>query len=191
MIVEEKGNVLDEDEEKLLNQMILEYEHIIKIILSKYKIHMKDYDDALQEGRLGIVKAVNAFKEGKGANITSFISLCIERQILSFLRNDNRKKNQVLKYSYSLDAEQGESELYKNLSSKNEIEGLVLNKLYFEDVYLNAKGKMNQIEALVFKQYVEGYTIAELSEEYQIPKKQVYVIIAKAKKKIDEVMNME
>ncbi len=178
-----------EMEEKTINQALIEYEYIIKIIISKYKILPRDYDDALQEGRLGLLKAINAYEDNKGANFTSFASLCIDRQILSFLRNQGRKKNKIHQYSYSLDAYPTEIEISKLSHLQNNVESYILTKIHYEHVYKKVLLKMSNLEKKVYHYYLTGYTISELSEEYQIPKKQVYVIIAKAKKKIEQKLN--
>jgi len=173
-------------DEKLINQTIIEYEYIIKIIISKYKIMPKDYDDAFQEGRLGLLKAIQAYQDNKGANFTSFASLCIDRQILSFLRNQGRKKNKIHQYSYSLDSYHTELEISKLSHKKNNVEEYLFTKMHYEHVYYKALVQMSGLEKNIYRNYVTGYTINELSEAYDIPKKQVYVIIAKAKKKIEQ-----
>ncbi|QVK18029.1 sigma-70 family RNA polymerase sigma factor [Mycoplasmatota bacterium] len=178
-----------QNDEKSINKALIEYEYIIKIILSKYKIIPKDYDDALQEGRLGLLKAIRAFKDNKGANFTSFASLCIDRQILSFLRNQGRKKNKIHQYSYSLDSYYTEVEISKLSHMKNNIEDYIFAKMHYENVYHKALVQMSYLEKNIYRYYITGYTIQELSKEYQIPKKQVYVIIAKAKKKIEQKLN--
>lgn len=181
-------NHIDIDEKKI-NKIIIEHEYVIKIIIAKYRILQKDVDDAMQEGRLGLLKAINAFKENKGANFNSFASLCIERQILSFLRNQNRKKNKINAYCYSYENLNPEYELKNsNKHYKSEIEEYILTKIHYNDVYSNAITRLNILEKTIFKQYIYGYTISELSEKYKIPKKQIYVIIAKAKKKINEIL---
>lgn len=176
-------------EEKTLNQLLDENEYIIKIYLAKYKILPKDYDDALQEGRLGLLKAIHAYKDNRGANFTSFASLCINRQILSFLRNQGRKKNKIHHYSYSLDTYHTEVEISKLSHMNNNIENYIFTKLHYEQVYKRAFKQMNHLEKCVYSHYVTGFSVKELSEQYNIPKKQVYVIIAKAKKKIEQKIN--
>ncbi len=176
-------------DEKSINQAIIQYEYIIKIILSKYNILSKDYDDALQEGRLGLLKAINAFKQNKGANFTSFASLCIDRQILSFLRNQGRKKNKIHQYSYSIDSYHTEVEISKLSNRQNNIENYIFSKMHYENVYQRVFKQINHLEKHVYSHYLTGYSVKELSDEYKIPKKQVYVIIAKVKKKIEQKLN--
>lgn len=181
--------MLQKTDEKLINQLIIEYEYIIKIIISKYKILYNDYDDALQEGRLGLLKAINAYEENKGASFTTFASLCIDRQILTFLRTKNRKKNKIYSYCYSLESYQTLIEIKKTNYIHQNIEEYVLSKVHYEHVFANTLIKMSKLEKDVYSQYVKGYSVSELSEIHNISKKQVYVIIAKVKKRIEQKLN--
>lgn len=171
-----------------INKLLRKYEYLIKIIICKYNIHSKDYDDVLQEGRLGLLKAINAFELNKGANFNSFASLCINRQILSFLRNQGRKKNKILTHSYSLDYKI-EIEKNKRKYYKSDLEDFILLKLQYEQIRSKSISNINEVELGVFDRYITGYSIQELSEQYDIPKKKVYVIVAKVKKRIEESLN--
>ncbi len=170
-----------------VDEILIKYEYIIKIVLSKYNIDRSDYDDAFQEGRIGLYKAINAFKKNKGASFITFASLCINRQILSFLRSQGRNKNKINKYTSSLDY--SEEEIFKLSNRQNNIENYIFTKMYYESVYRNAFLLMNKLEKLIYFHYLFGYTINELSEEYNISKKKIYFIIAKAKKKIEQKLN--
>ncbi len=181
--------MLQVTDEKLLNQLINEYEYIIKIIISKYNIKYNDYDDVLQEGRIGLLKAIDAYDKKKGASFTTFASLCIDRQILSFLRTKNRKKNRINNYCYSIESYQSLIELKNTSYIDQNIEDYVLSKVYYEYIFENTLIKLSEIEKDVYSQYTEGYSVSEISEKHSISKKQVYVIIAKVKKRIEQKLN--
>ena len=53
-----------------------------------------DCDDLIQEGMIGLFRAIREFDEGKESSFASFASLCISRQIYKAIEAQNRKKNQ-------------------------------------------------------------------------------------------------
>ena len=62
-----------------------------------------DCDDLIQEGMIGLFRAIREFDEGKESSFASFASLCISRQIYKAIEAQNRKKNQPLNNYISLD----------------------------------------------------------------------------------------
>jgi RNA polymerase sporulation-specific sigma factor len=177
-------NYIDLNDEKTINKIIVEYEYVIKIYISKFKILSKDYDDAMQEGRIGLLKAIKSYETGKGASFSSFASLCIERQLLSFLRGKNRIKNKILDEYTTIDTVIEYKKYYKS-----DVEDYIITKIHYEDVYSSSIKKMKGIEKQIFKCYINGFSVSEISEEYQISKRSVYKIISDAKKVIEEKLN--
>jgi RNA polymerase sporulation-specific sigma factor len=175
--------------DKRLNQEISKYEYIIRIILTKYSISYNDYDDAFQEGRLALLKAIESFKAEVGVNFTSFASICIKRRILSYLRNQNRKKNRPFRNNYRVDYEDFENRInLTNFRQYNSADSILI-KLHRESIYKNVVSKMKLLEKEIISNFLIGYSVNELSIEYQIPKRKVYKIISNARKEIEKRLN--
>ena len=179
----------DLHDERAINKIIKNYEYIIRIIINKYNIQSKDMDDVLQEGRLGLLKAIEAYDEHKGSKFKSFASLCIERQILTFLRNNNRKKNSINKHCYPIEYYMVGVEGCKNFNSGNSVEEYVLTKLYLNNACVEAYKQMNNLEKNIFSNYIYGYSASELMEMYSLSKKQIYMIVAKCKRILNKMIN--
>ena len=94
----------NEDAEKILYE---KYRPIVEIKVNKYKLLAKrvglDYNDLLQEGMVGLVDAINSYKDNKSSTFKSYANVCIERQILTILSYARRKKHIYLNNSFSLD----------------------------------------------------------------------------------------
>ena len=54
-----------------------------------------DEEDLIQEGMIGLIKAVNTFKSNKNIKLATYASRCIENEILMYLRKNNKKKAEV------------------------------------------------------------------------------------------------
>lgn len=63
-----------------------------------------ELNDLIQEGMIGLSKAINDFKEQKNVKFITFANVCIERQILTFVRDINRQKHKILNDSLSIDS---------------------------------------------------------------------------------------
>ena len=68
-------------------------------------IRNKGYElgDLIQEGMIGLSKALNDFKEQKNVKFSTFASVCVDRQLITFIRNVNRQKHKILNDSLSID----------------------------------------------------------------------------------------
>jgi RNA polymerase sporulation-specific sigma factor len=171
------GNLTDQQK----NHIIEKYLYIVKIYIKKLRIDERDYDDALQIGRIGILKAMNSYREHCGSNFATFVSICVKTSLISYQRNLNRKKHSIMNNRISLDTEFND-DLHKMIPSHTNVEEEVINQIYYSEVYRQASQGLKPLEKDVYKYYVDGYSINEIQEHYDLSKKQVYSMIAKAKR---------
>ena len=91
-----KGN------EKALEVLLNRYKEIINMKVSKYFIIGAEREDIVQEGMIGLYKAVKNFEIEKQNSFKSFANLCIERQLITAIKTSNRQKHIPLNSSVSL-----------------------------------------------------------------------------------------
>lgn len=72
-----------------------------------------DTDDLIQEGMIGLFKAVRDFQTDKEASFATFARVCIDRQIYSAIQNSNRQKHQPLNSYVSLNQEDESSPIWE------------------------------------------------------------------------------
>ena len=89
----------EQAEEELLNR----YKQLVLTKASKYYIEGGDRDDLVQEGMIALVKAVRSYKEDATASFATFAQVCIDRQLVSAVRNAARKKHSPLNNALSID----------------------------------------------------------------------------------------
>ena len=99
-----------------------------------------DTDDLIQEGMIGLFKAVRDFQTDKEASFATFARVCIDRQIYSAIQNSNRQKHQPLNSYVSLNQEDESSPIWE-LSVENP-ESIIIDQETTEvlDLYLKGKG---------------------------------------------------
>lgn len=149
--------------------LINKYKEVARNKSKLYYIAGGDNEDVIQEGMIGIFKAIRDFDSDREASFRTFAELCINRQIINAIKSANRKKHQILNESLSMDTEAaGETEvipLWEKLSSDkdNEPESLMLMKELKE--YFNADGRevLSSFECLVWDEMLKGKDYIEIA----------------------------
>ena len=156
---------------------------IMDYLLEKYKPMVKkkakamyllggDSDDLIQEGMIGLFKAVRDYDSAQEASFGTFAQICVTRQLYSAIRASRRKKHLPLNSYISLYdneeiSEEKESELIQiqNIASTNNPEDLVIHK-ESEDSFMNElEGNLSELERKVLYVHLLGTdyrTIAKL-----------------------------
>ena len=117
-------------EEFLINK----YKELARVKSSVYFIVGGDRDDVIQEGMIGIFKAIRDFDEEKNTSFRTFAEVCVNRQIISAIRKANLRKHQILNESVSLSQEQDAKDSEKifvyffDAGKKDDPEALMLMK---------------------------------------------------------------
>ena len=83
-------------DKKALNYMIDKYTDIVNMKVSKYFIVGAERDDIMQEGLIGLFKAINCYSDDKQSSFKTFANLCIERQLQTAIKSSNRQKHMPL-----------------------------------------------------------------------------------------------
>lgn len=184
----------NEDAKKLFYE---KYKPIIEMKVKKYISYVEsrgyDYNDLVQEGMIGLSRAITDYKTQKDVQFNTFANVCIERQIFSFLRNIDSGKHKVLNDSISFDTTTntyGKS-LDQILDDKNiNPETSFVQNEETNDLFDNILGELTDKESEVFKLRAQGFTYKEIASLLNISEKSVSKAIekikAKAKKVLDE-----
>ncbi|MCI8575571.1 MAG: sigma-70 family RNA polymerase sigma factor [Bacilli bacterium] len=104
-----------ESSEEAKEIIYTKYKYIIDVIIKKYVFSAKklgvEYNDLYQEGLVGFADALNHYDETKKVQLSTFLSLCIERRLQNAILKAGRLKNKILLDSLSLDHEYGEYQI--------------------------------------------------------------------------------
>lgn len=151
-----------------IDLIIKEYKNLIFLNVKNYFLVGADEDDLLQEGAIGLLKAIHAYTKGK-ASFKTFATLCIRRQILTAVRSSNAQKNSALNAASgnNLETENGSEiypkELYSN--KKYNPEEIFLSKEKISDFHKFVESNFSAFEKKVFEYMVKGYSYKEIAEK--------------------------
>ena len=183
--IAERAKNGDKDSQEYL---LTKYKNLVKKIAQAYKIAGADTEDIIQEGMIGLYKAIRDFDSTKGVYFHVFAKTCINRQIITAVRTANRKKLTPLNEYISLDSTfEAEEENHRiegeDFESKNP-EALFLAKEQREIFQKMLADLLTQKEMQVLRLYTEGYTYKEMAEEVGITEKGISSTIHRIKRKL-------
>lgn len=163
--------------------LIRKYKETIKAKGRLYYIAGADRDDIVQEGMIGIFKAIKGFDETRQTSFRTFAELCISRQIITAIKQATRMKHSPLNTSLSLNRPMSEDEksstLGETLSSGSSTDpvALLLLKEAMDIIEGNEKNLLSDLEYKVWSLYRSGKSYVEISD-----------ILGKSKKSIDNTI---
>ena len=170
--------------------LIKKYKDLVKKKSSTYFIMGGDKEDVIQEGMIGIFKAIRGFDEEKEASFKTFAEICINRQIISAIRNSNLQKHQILNESISLssdnDPEGEQKTLEERLPSNksDDPETLMLMKEIGQYLKEESHEIFSTLEQKVWDRMLQGKTYQEIAVELEKTQKAIDNALQRFKKKI-------
>lgn len=170
--------------------LIKKYKTLVKQKSSTYFIIGGDKEDVIQEGMIGIFKAIREYRDDRNATFRTFAEICINRQIISAIRNANLKKHQILNESVSLsidnDPEGKMKSLEERLPSKqdDDPETLMLMKEVGEYLKKDKDEIFSTLEKNVWDKMLQGKNYQEIAKDLKKSPKSVDNTMQRIKKKI-------
>lgn len=169
-------------DEELLSQLDSEDGgEIMDYILGKYKsLVLKktrvlylvggDRDDLVQEGMLGLFKAVRDYRPGRDAAFVTFAGLCIDRQLYQAIERSNRQKNIPLNEYISLN----DDSMHESLQSMEENpENIVIGRENISAIKEKITSQLSSFEKRVMELYWQGKGYLEIADELGRPAKSI------------------
>ena len=126
----------------------------------------------IQEGMIGLFKAVRDYQPDKAASFQTFARLCIDRQLYKAISGSNRQKHQPLNTYVSLSQEtEGERQL-RSLWEQNP-EAIVIARENVEDLEKRIEECLSSFENQVLECYLRGKDYEQIAAELGRPKKSI------------------
>lgn len=146
-----------------------------------------DTDDLIQEGMIGLFKAVRDFQPDKEAAFATFARVCIDRQIYSAIQNSNRQKHQPLNSYVSLNQEDESSPIW-DLSVENP-EAIIIDQETTQDLRKRISDYLSPMENKVLDLYLKGKGYVEIAEFLGKSPKSIDNALQRIRAKIREVLS--
>ena len=174
--------------EFLLNK----YKNCVRIKTKSYFLIGADREDIIQEGTIGLYKAVRDFKADKLSSFRAFAVLCITRQIITAIKTATRQKhiplNQCISLTKPIYDEDGERTLLDVVASQktSDPEELVINQEISEDIKERIQENLSDLESQVLRLYLEGKSYQEMARDLNRHTKSIDNALQRVKRKIEK-----
>ena len=171
--------------------LISRYQYLAHVKARSYFLTGADHEDTVQEGMIGLFKAIRDYKEGELCSFRSFAILCITRQIITAVKTHARKKHNPLSSYQSLDTQVPDESILDSLASHtlgSDKSEDPLDLFIFEEELDGVIGvlreKLSDLEWSVFVEYLDGKSYQEIAEGVDCETKVVDNALCRIKQKI-------
>ncbi|MBO5349259.1 MAG: RNA polymerase sporulation sigma factor SigH [Clostridia bacterium] len=192
------NNINDEDiiqkiksgDTEALNYLLDKYKEVVNMKVSRYFIIGAEKEDIMQEGLIGLYKAIQSYDTQKQNSFKSFANLCIERQLITAIKSSNRQKHMPLNSYLSLnmsayDNEDDDTSIYE-IFDANIIEDpldTITKKEYYQSVENIIDKTLSSFERQVLSELVNGNSYTAIAEKLNSPVKSIDNAIQRIRKK--------
>ena len=166
----------------------------VTAISREYFLVGADHDDLIQEGMIGLYKAIGVYDSEKNNNFGAFASLCIHRQLQNAVKNANRKKNGPLntyipiKYFDGSSLTEEESKLKLVIVDDNSnIEDNYINHELTTIMMSKIKEMLPKDHYQILKLFLRGDSYSSIAEHMNISTKKVDNTLQSIKKKLKDI----
>jgi len=180
-----------------LDYLITKYKSFVRLKGRSYFIIGGDREDIIQEGMIGLYKAIRDFKADRLSSFKGFAELCITRQIITAIKTATRQKHIPLNTSISLDkpvfTEDSERTLLDMISGPalDDPEDLIIHREDFTHMETEMNKVLSSLEKKVLALYLEGQSYQEISDELNRQVKSVDNALQRIKRKLERYMQID
>lgn len=157
-------------DERGIEVLLNRYRNFARSKARNYFLAGSEKEDVVQEGMIGLFKAIRDFDLDQGTPFRAFAELCISRQILTAIKTANRQKHQPLNSSVSLDApvqggERADRSVGDNIVAPvmSDPAELVISAEEIEAIRDSMRGNLTQLEGDVLRLYMDGKSYEEIA----------------------------
>ncbi|HOB29079.1 MAG: RNA polymerase sporulation sigma factor SigH [Dethiobacteria bacterium] len=179
-----------------LEYLILKYKNFVKAKARSYFLIGADREDIIQEGMIGLYKAIRDFRGDKLSSFRAFAELCITRQIITAIKTATRQKHIPLNSYVSLNKpiydEDSDRTLLDVLSGTKitDPEELMINREEYNDIEYKMGEILSDLEWKVLTLYLEGKSYQEIAEDLDRHVKSIDNALQRVKRKLERYLEV-
>lgn len=175
-----------------LEYLINKYKSFVRAKARTYFLIGADREDIIQEGMIGLYKAIRDFREDKLSSFRAFAELCITRQIITAIKTATRQKHIPLNSYVSLNKpifdEESDRTLMDIISEESisDPEEMIINREEFAGIEIKMGEILSNLEMEVLSLYLQGKSYQEISEELNRHVKSIDNALQRVKRKLEK-----
>lgn len=192
---EEVVNYAKNGDELATEYIINKYKNFVRVKAKSYFLVGADREDIIQEGMIGLYKAIRDFKADKLSSFRAFAELCITRQIITAIKTATRQKHIPLNSYISLNKpiyDDDSDRTMLDILSGTKItdpEELFINHELSGDIREKIQENLSELESQVLMSYLEGKSYQEMARELNRHVKSIDNALQRVKRKIEKSLS--
>ena len=188
---------IHQGDQEALAFILEKYKELVNVKVGKYFIVGAEKEDTIQEGMIGLYKAIKSFDANKQNSFKSFANICIERQLITAIKSSNRQKHIPLNSYLSLNMaaydnnEDDSVELLETFNSKTIEDPLdtIMKQEYYKEVEEAVNKNLSKFEKQVLDRFLKGESYVKIAEKLASHVKSVDNAIQRIRKKAIKNIN--
>ncbi|WP_226585814.1 RNA polymerase sporulation sigma factor SigH [Halobacillus litoralis] len=187
---------INQGQVQALDYLINKYKNFVRAKARTYFLIGADREDIVQEGMIGLYKAIRDYREGKLSSFKAFAELCVTRQIITAIKTATRQKHIPLNSYVSLDKpiydEESDRTLLDVIAGSKAIDPqeLIVNKEKFADMEEKMSELLSDLERKVLALYLDGRSYQEISVELDRHVKSIDNALQRVKRKLEKYLEV-
>ena len=181
--------LIKQGDEQALTYLLNKYKDLVNTKVSRFFMTGGEKDDILQEGMIGLFKAIKSFNKEKQSSFKTFANICIERQLITAIKSSNRQKhiplNSYLSLNTSAYNDEDSVELI-DIFNSNLIEDpleTITKQEYYEEIHTSIDKSLSKFEKQVLSRFIRGESYVTIAEKLDSQVKSVDNAIQRIRKK--------
>lgn len=181
-----------EGNDAALELLINKYKKFVRAKARTYFLIGADREDIIQEGMIGLYKAIRDFRGDKLSSFRAFAELCITRQIITAIKTATRQKHIPLNSYISLNKpifdEESDRTLMDIINEENvsDPEEMMINREEFAGIELKMNEILSNLEWEVLSKYLQGRSYQEIAQELNRHVKSIDNALQRVKRKLEK-----
>lgn len=182
-------SIIKSGDKSALEFLIGKYKELVNMKVSKFFMIGAEKEDIMQEGLIGLFKAIKSYNPEKQNSFKTFANLCIERQLITAIKSSNRQKHMPLNSYLSLNVaayEEDEESTLIDIFDAHQMEDpleTITKKEYYQTVENAIDKSLSDFEKQVLNRYMQGESYVQIAEKLDTPVKSIDNAIQRIRKK--------
>ena len=151
-------------ESEILDYLMEKYKNMVRKKARTMVLIGGENDDLIQEGMIGLFKAVRDYQPDKDASFQTFAGICVDRQIYNAIQSSNRQKHQPLNSYISLSEQDGENEEHLGDAWVENPESIIIDQENVQSLEQEITTTLSPMENQVLEYYLAGNGYGEIAQ---------------------------